>query len=58
LSVNHEDARLWLGLAVSLDALNKADDAIKAFDYARLYAQNQSAVKNYINERQLALVTL
>ena len=56
LSVNHEDARLWLGLAVSLDALNKADDAIKAFDYARLYAQNQSAVKNYINERQLALV--
>lgn len=56
LSVNHQDARLWLGLAVSLDALNKADDALKAFDYARLYAQNQSAVKNYINERQLALV--
>lgn len=56
LSVDHKDARLWLGLAVSLDALNNADDALQAFDYVRLYAQNQSAVRNYINERQLALV--
>ncbi len=55
LSVNHKDARLWLGLAVSLDALNNVNDAMKAFEYARLYAQNQSVVKNYINERQLAL---
>lgn len=55
LSVNHEDARLWLGLAVSLDAINNNEDAVKAFEYARLYAQNQSAVKRYISERQLAL---
>lgn len=55
LSVNHEDARLWLGLAVSLDALNNNQGAVKAFEYARLYAQNQSAVKRYISERQLAL---
>jgi tetratricopeptide (TPR) repeat protein len=56
LSLDHKDARLWLGLAVSLDALNHDSDALQAFDYVRLYAQNQSAVKNYINERQLALV--
>ncbi|MFT5117406.1 MAG: tetratricopeptide (TPR) repeat protein [Kiritimatiellia bacterium] len=56
LSVNHKDARLWLGLAVSLDALNNVEDALQAFGYVRLYAQNQSAIKQYINERQLALV--
>jgi TolA-binding protein len=56
LSVNHKDARLWLGLAVSLDALNNVEGALQAFSYVRLYAQNQSAIKQYINERQLALV--
>lgn len=55
LSVDHEDARLWLGLAVSLDALNNVDDALQAFDYARSYAQNASVVHEYINERTLAL---
>ncbi len=56
LSVDHNDARLWLGLAVSLDALDNVDDALKAFDYVRLYAQRDSSIRNYINERKLALV--
>lgn len=55
LSVSHQDPRLWLGLAVSLDVLNQADEALQAFSYVRLYAVNQSAIKHYINERQLAL---
>ena len=55
MSVEHDDARLWLGLAVSLDALNEVDDALRAFDYVRLYAKDESAVKNYINERTIAL---
>jgi tetratricopeptide (TPR) repeat protein len=57
LSIDHQDPRLWLGLAVSLDALNQVDDALQAFSYVRLYAQNQSVIKNYINERQLALAS-
>jgi tetratricopeptide (TPR) repeat protein len=56
LSIDHQNARLWLGLAVSLDNLNQADDALQAFSYVRLYASNQPAIKHYINERQLALV--
>jgi tetratricopeptide (TPR) repeat protein len=55
LSVDHQNARLWLGLAVSLDNLNQVDDALQAFSYVRLYANNQPAIKHYINERQLAL---
>jgi Flp pilus assembly protein TadD len=55
LSIDHQNARLWLGLAVSLDSLNKADDALQAFSYVRLYASNQPIIKHYINERQLAL---
>ena len=55
LSVDHQDARLWLGLAVSLDALNDIDDALQAFDYARSYAHDASTVHEYINERTLAL---
>ena len=55
LSIDHKDARLWLGLAVSLDALNNVDDALQAFDYVRLYAQNDSVVKDYIDERMVAL---
>lgn len=56
LSLDHEDARLWLGLAVSLDALNHVDDALKAFEYVRLYAKSTSAVKHYIDEKQLTLI--
>jgi tetratricopeptide (TPR) repeat protein len=55
LSIDHQNARLWLGLAVSLDNLNQADDALQAFSYVRLYASNQPIIKHYINERQLAL---
>jgi hypothetical protein len=55
LSIDHQNPRLWLGLAVSLDSLNQGDDALQAFSYVRLYADNQSSVKYYINERQLAL---
>lgn len=57
LSVDHQSARLWLGLAVSLDNLNQVDDALQAFSYVRLHANNQPAIKHYINERQLALAT-
>ncbi len=55
LAVDHENARLWLGLAVSLDALNEVDEALQAFDYVKLYAQEESVVKQYIDERLLAL---
>ncbi|ODS23102.1 hypothetical protein AB835_10615 [Candidatus Endobugula sertula] len=57
LSVSHDDARLWLGLAVSLDALNDVDHALKAFDYVRLYAKDESLVKDYINERTMSLAS-
>jgi len=55
LSIDHQNPRLWLGLAVSLDSMDKGDDALQAFSYVRLYAENQSSIKYYINERQLAL---
>lgn len=56
LNVDYQNPRLWLGLAVSLDSLNQVDDALQAFSYARLYADSESSIENYINERQLALV--
>ncbi|MGS2718676.1 tetratricopeptide repeat protein [Eionea flava] len=56
LNVDYQNPRLWLGLAVSLDSLNQVDDALQAFSYARLYADSQSSIERYINERQLALV--
>ncbi|MFT7387626.1 MAG: hypothetical protein ACI8VC_000867 [Candidatus Endobugula sp.] len=55
LSIDHQNPRLWLGLAVSLDSLNQNDNALQAFKYVRLYAENQSSIKYYINDRQLAL---
>ncbi len=55
LSIDHKDPRLWLGLAVSLDALKHTDDALQAFEYVHLYAQNRSVIKDYVNARKLAL---
>lgn len=56
LKTDHQNPRLWLGLAVSLDSLNQVDKALQAFSYVRIYANEQSLIEQYINERQLALV--
>lgn len=55
LNANFQNPRLWLGLAVSLDSLDKKEEASQAFEYVRLYSQQRSAIREYINERQLAL---
>ncbi len=55
LNDNFQNPRLWLGLAVSLDALDEKEEALQAFEYVRLYSQQRSAVRDYINEHQLAL---
>jgi tetratricopeptide (TPR) repeat protein len=55
LSVNHKDPRLWLGLAVSLDAQDQKEEALQAFEYVRTYAKNSSVIKEYADERTLAL---
>ncbi|MGH1487164.1 MAG: tetratricopeptide repeat protein [Cellvibrionaceae bacterium] len=54
LNNNHKNSRYWLGLAVSLDALDD-DKALGAFRYADKYSASDSDVKEYIEQRILVL---
>lgn len=54
ISIDHDNARYWLGLAVSLDAVSD-DGAVNAFRYAYEYSAPDSKVKQYIEQRLLVL---
>lgn len=51
---DHADARYWLGLAVSLDAIGD-ESRVKAFRQADHYAAADSSVQHYINQHILTL---
>jgi predicted negative regulator of RcsB-dependent stress response len=55
IELQHNNAKYWLGLAVSLSALNDPA-AAKAFEYAKEYADSNSLVLVYINQQLLASV--
>ncbi|MEX1032453.1 MAG: tetratricopeptide repeat protein, partial [Cellvibrionaceae bacterium] len=51
LALNSNQATYWLGLAVSLDALNDRSGALRAFRYARLYGRPDAPSRGYVEER-------
>lgn len=51
LALDDSQATYWLGLAVSLDALNDGPGALRAFRYARRYSNADSPSRRYVDER-------